>query len=82
MNFSAMLTFRFVEGCFERGQNVHDPPAERKSDDPDDARKAKMNQRGEEPPLQQLPQAGDEKTAKGGNYISCGTLACHDSGTL
>ena len=52
-----------------------DQPSEEQ--EPHYGRKTKLNDRREQASLQQLPQAGDEKTAQGRDYISCRSLACH-----
>jgi hypothetical protein len=62
------------EGGVENGPEVNDPPQQNK---PEDRRQTKLDDRHQQPPLKQLPQAGNKKAAESGKNIASRTLACH-----
>lgn len=62
-------------GGVDGRKDVPDPAERAEADDPQRAGEEKMNQRREHAPLHELAEAGDEKTANGGNDVASGTLA-------
>ena len=52
-----------------------DDPSE--EDEPKDGRKAKLNDRDQEPALDQLPETRNEETAQRSDDVAGGTLTCH-----
>ena len=55
---------------------MDDPPQSKVANEPQHAEPHEKNKRHENPPLNQLPQAGNEQTAKCRDDISSGTRSC------
>jgi len=58
----------------EDGPEMNDPSQQ---ETPKNCRQTKLNNRHQQPALKQLPEARNKETAKRGDNIAGGTLACH-----
>lgn len=63
----------------EDGPEVDDPSQE---NDPEEAGQDEVDDRHEEAPLKQLPQAGDEEATERSDDIARRSLSCHAASTF
>lgn len=66
------------QGGIEDGPEVDDPPQE---NEPEDAGQDELDDRHEEAPLKQLPQAGNEEATERSYDVACRSLPCHAAPT-